>query len=426
MLALSPQISLSPSSTLKMNEEVNVLWAAGETVYHFGFGESRFPAHPKLLAALTAHGGRTSYLPVQGLPELRSAVAAYYGPRLKRSFRAEDVIITPGSKAILFALQMALDAELLLPTPSWVSYGPQAALLGRRQHRIQASAADGYRLTLDALDQTVQKAGAGQKLLVLNTPNNPSGRMLSEELLIDLANYCRRNNIFVISDEIYGLVPHASTPHRSLVTYYPEGTAVLGGLSKHLSLGGWRLGHGILPSGEPELMRAVVKIASEIWSCPAAPIQYAALTAYANDPEIEAYIADCAAIHTHRTRYLWGWFEEMGIDCPEPEGGFYLFPNFDRWRESLAAKGVATSAELSNYLLTHYKIATLPAADFGVPPHELSLRVATSYIDMEDDVKAADMLGRWRANRDPDLLLAGHTELGAAIDALKRFILSLT
>ncbi|MEM7115315.1 MAG: aminotransferase class I/II-fold pyridoxal phosphate-dependent enzyme [Chloroflexota bacterium] len=425
MFKLSPHIDLDPSPTLGINERVRELWEADKTVYHFGFGESRFPVHPLLQRALSENAHRKSYLPVQGLAPLREAVAAYYGAKLGITASPKQVMISPGSKAMLFAIQMALDADLLLPTPSWVSYAPQAQMLGQHVYQIPATAVSDYQLTIPALTETVAKADDGQKLLIINTPSNPTGAMLSAEFLQKLADFCRQHQIFVISDEIYGFVPHGSRPHVSLAQFYPEGTAVLGGLSKHLSLGGWRLGHAILPATAPELMQAVIKIGSEIWSSPSAPVQYAAITAYENNPEIEAYIADCAAIHAARTKHLWSWFQELGIRCTQPEGGFYLTPNFDRWREPLAAKGVTTSTELATYLLENHRIATLPAAVFGVPPTELSLRVATNYIDMEDDAAANKLLNHWQAHRDAAKLMQQHPQMDAAVDQLKQFVTTL-
>lgn len=231
-------------------------------------------------------------------------------------------------------------------------------------------------------------------MLLINSPNNPTGQMFPAPFLEELAAFCRRHGILVLSDEIYALVPHGHQSHISLAHYYPEGTVVLGGLSKHLSLGGWRLGVSILPAhgaGE-KLMGALRVIASEIWSTPAAPVQYAAVVAYGDDPEITAYVEDCARIHAVRTQHLWGWLVEMGIPCGQPTGGFYMFPNFDRWRAALSARDVRTADDLAAYLLDTYQIATLPGTAFGAPPEDLSLRLATSYVDMETDVQAQSLL----------------------------------
>lgn len=428
-MKLSPSLqNLVPSPTLRMNERVNQLWAEGQQVFHLGFGESRFPVHPKLQSALAANAHQKSYLAGQGLAALREQIAAFYSQQLQRPVSAAQVIVGPGSKALIYALQMALDGDLILPTPSWVSYAPQAELLGKRVHFVPATPEDGYALRLEALAATVAGAAAGQKILLLNSPNNPTGRMLDAPFLVELAALCRREQVVVLSDEIYGLVPHGHKPHVSLAQFYPEGTVVLSGLSKHLSLGGWRLGVALVPEGENGrfLLQQLRAIASEIWSTPTAPVQYAACLAYSDDPELVAYVAECAQLHAARTQHLWSWLNEWGIRCPQPDGAFYLFPNFDRWREPLAKRGVHTSDDLADYLLETYQIATLPGSGFGVAPHELSLRLATSYVDMETDEKAAGLLAAARQMGDPARLMAVEQPmLAEVIGRLQQFVQGL-
>lgn len=418
--------SISP--TLRMNERVNELWAQGETVYHLGFGESRFPAHPKIVQALRDNAHQSSYLSAQGLPALRHAVAGFYRRHLGLPIAADQIMVGPGSKSLIYALQMALDAHLILPTPSWVSYAPQARLLGRPVHTIPATPADGYAWGVAELSTVVDAIGDATKVLLINSPNNPTGQMFSASFLEELADCCRRRGILVLSDEIYALVPHGHQPHVSIAQYYPEGTVVLGGLSKQLSLGGWRLGVAVLPAHEAgvKLMNALRIIASEIWSTPTAPVQYAGVVAYGDDAEIRAYIEACARIHAVRTQHLWSWLMEMGIACAQPAGGFYMFPNFDRWRDGLAARNVHTSEDLAAYLLETYQIATLPGTAFGAPPRDLSLRLATSYVDMETDAQAQALLAAYRANPEPPSLLEEHhPHLHTTIEQLQGFVSGL-
>ena len=393
--SLSPSLgnSLAPSPTLYINERVRQMWNAGETVYHLGFGESRFPAHPKIVGALVEHASRQSYLPSTGIPELRQAVAAFHSRQLQIDVSADQVIVAPGSKALLFAFQMAAAGATVLHTPSWVSYEPQSRLLNRPVLRIPASPLDGHRLHPERLQQLLRNSPHVQHLLILNSPSNPTGQMLEPALLAEIASICRREQVLVLSDEIYGLTAFGRE-HVSISSYYPEGTVVLGGKSKHLSLGGWRLGTAIVPPGEngQQLLKAVAKIGSEVWSTASAPIQYAAVTAYADDAELAAYIKRCTGLHAVRTRYLWRGLCELDVPCAEPMGGFYLFPNFDHWRKSLAGRGVNTSIDLARHLLDEWQIATLPGSDFGTPVTELSLRLSTSYVDLETDEKAAKMI----------------------------------
>ena len=178
------------------------MWAAGETVYHLGFGESRFPPHPKILRALAANSARRSYLPTAGIPELRQAIADFHTRHWGRKVSADQVIVAPGSKALLFAFQLALAGPTILHTPSWVSYAPQARLLGRPVLRIPSSPHDDHRLDPARLKRLLRESGQGQRMLILNSPNNPTGQMLEPALLAEIAAVCRQENLLVLSDEI--------------------------------------------------------------------------------------------------------------------------------------------------------------------------------------------------------------------------------
>ncbi len=422
---------LAPSATLLVNERVNQLWAEGKKVYHLGFGESRFPVHPKLEEALKANAHRKSYLSSLGLPELREKIAQFYQTHFGIHATPAQVVVGPGSKALIYALMLALDGELILPTPSWVSYQAQARLVGKPVNWLLSSPANRQVIDLEALEQVVEKIrwrGGTPGAILLNSPNNPSGQMLAPEAARQLADYCRSQGLTVISDEIYGLIAHEPTSHYSIAREYPEGTIVLGGLSKHLSLGGWRLGVAIAPDTPwgKQLVQTLRMLASELWSAATAPVQYAALVAYSEAPDLSAYISECTQIHGLRTHYLWQQLTEMGIDCPQPQGGFYLFPNFDRWREQLQEKGIQTSSALASYLLEEYQLATLPGSHFGTPPEELSLRLSSSYLDLETDEKASQLLDTYRTERGREPLKEeSHPTMKEASAQFRQFLRSL-
>ena len=418
---------LAPSPTLLINERVRRMWANGDTVYHLGFGESRFPAHPKIVQALVKHASRQGYLPSAGIPELRQAVASFHSRQLNREIGPEQVIVAPGSKSLLFAFQMALAGATVLHTPSWVSYEPQSRLFNRPVLRLPASPEEAHQLHPARLHRLLRHSPYDQHLLILNSPSNPTGQMLEPPLLEEIAGICRQEQVLVLSDEIYGLTAFGRE-HVSISTFYPEGTVVLGGMSKHLSLGGWRLGTAIVPPGDSgqQLLLAVAKVGSELWSTASAPIQYAAVTAYSDDTELAAYVEKCTALHAARTRYLWRGLSNLDIPCAEPMGGFYLFPNFDHWRQPLASLGVQTSVDLARYLLEEWQIATLPGSDFGTPPRELSLRLSTSYVDLETDEKAAQLNERANAGASAaELLRDHHPGMNEVLARLNKLLSSL-
>ncbi|MCO6453002.1 MAG: aminotransferase class I/II-fold pyridoxal phosphate-dependent enzyme [Caldilineales bacterium] len=404
---------LEPSATLAINELINDLWDQGREVFHLGFGESRFPVHPKIAEALRAQVHQQSYLPAQGLRHVREAIAAFYQDRFRVPAHPDRIIVGPGSKPLIYALMLALDGDLLLTTPSWVSYQPHALLAHKASHRVPGVPENNYELAPAQLSDTITRVrmnGGDPGILMLNSPSNPTGRVLDAQTLEAVGAICRQENIGILSDEIYGLINHGSVPHASASQFYPEGTVVLGGISKHLSLGGWRFGVAVLPNTEAggRLLKELRVLGGEIWSATTAPVQYAAQLAYSDDPEINAYIDECAAIHAIRTHYLWTHIIAMGIRCPRPEGGFYLFPDFEWWREPLQKLGVTTSAQLSLFLLEKFQIATLPGSAFGSPPTQLSLRLSSSYLDMESREKAQAILDAYRVDPDPKAFMSDH------------------
>jgi aspartate/methionine/tyrosine aminotransferase len=196
-------------------------------------------------------------------------------------------------------------------------------------------------------------------------------------------------------------------------------------LSKHLSLGGWRFGVAILPPGKAgkALREAVQTVASSVWSCVTAPVQYAAMVAYSNDPEIDDYISRCTAIHAIRTRYLYDVLAELEIPCVAPTGAFYLFPTLKKWQTQLAKRGVTTAEELALYLLENFGLATLPGSAFNCAPEQLCLRLSTSYIDAGTDEKGAALIEAFQADPDPDRFLENyHPRLRQVAGRLADFV----
>jgi aspartate/methionine/tyrosine aminotransferase len=422
---------LKVSATLSMNDRVREMWASGQHVYHLGFGESRFPVPAKLAEALGAHAQQRSYLPALGIPALRETIAEFYQRKFQMAVSPNQVVVGPGSKSLLYGLVMALGEELILPQPSWVSYAPQAHLLGKPVLWVSMRPECDYCIEIDLLREEMEQdkeEWGNPEVLILNSPHNPTGTMIPPATVQALADFAREEQLMVLSDEIYALVAHGRIPHSSVAHYYPEGTVVLGGLSKHLSLGGWRLGVAILPAGRTgeALRRALQNIAGSIWSCVAAPVQYAALVAYSNDPEIDSYVDLCTRMHAIRTSYLYRRIVEAGIPCVEPSGAFYTYPSFDRWKKPLAGLGVKSSDDLAVHLLEKYELATLPGSAFNSPAKELVLRLSSSYLDAGTDEKAAHLVDAFLEDPDPERFIENHhPQLREAATRLAEFIQDL-
>jgi aspartate/methionine/tyrosine aminotransferase len=377
--------SLAASATLAMNEAVAQRRAAGRETLHLAFGQASFPLHPLLRAALADAADATGYAPVQGVPALRQAIAAYLTRTRRLSVAPEQVIVAPGSKPLLYALLQVLDGDVLLPVPSWVSYAPQVRLAGRRAIDVATDADDHHRLTPAALTAALEgarRAGADPRILLVNTPSNPTGGMFAPEDVAAIAGWAREAGVTLISDEIYAELAHGWRAHVSPAQYYPEGSIVTGGLSKGFSAGGWRLGYAAVPAGAAgaRLMDALRALASEIWSAASTPVQLAAVVAYTPHPELETYLRQSARLHGAVTHRLHARLTALGLSCPRPAGAFYLYPDFAPWRSALAQLGVNTSQQLATYLLEQWDIATLPGSDFGESTAALRLRLATSML----------------------------------------------
>ena len=385
-LALASSLQdMASSPTLAINEAVAARRAAGRKTIHLGFGEASFPLHPLLNEALARAAKHTGYAPVAGISPLRKAIAAYLERTRHPAFTPDQIIVAPGSKPLLYTLLQALEGDLLLPIPSWVSYAPHARLAWRRVIPVETDAGDHHRLTPQALSEALARArfeGANPRIMIVNTPSNPTGSMFSGEDTQAIAHWSREHSITLISDEIYAELAHGWRAHISPAQFYPEGCIVTGGLSKAFSAGGWRLGYAALPGGAAgkQLMTSLRTLASEIWSSATTPVQEAAVVAYSDNTKLTAYVRASARIHGYATSQLYGTLIKAGALCPRPAGGFYLYPDFAPWRNALLARGVATSEQLAQYLLNHWDIAALPGTAFGEQPQALRLRLATSML----------------------------------------------
>ncbi len=375
------------SPTLLINEEVAAYRREGRTVYHMGFGESPFPVHPIIQRAISGYSGKNQYLPASGLQELRLKAKRHILKKHDVPSSEFEALIGPGSKELIFDIQLAVEGDLLFPAPSWVSYIPQTLITRDEVVRIRLEPEHCYKLTAETLERRIvasRNEGYNPTKLILNYPNNPTGMTYQPQELEAIADVCRRRGVLIISDEIYAQVAFR-TPHRSIAYYYPEGTIVTTGLSKHLSLGGFRLGVALVPRGLERVFQVLRSIASETFSAVSTPIQYGVLAAFEGHAEIERYIEECTEIHDTVTRYVWRTLVDLGVDYAEPQGGFYLYPDFERYRDRLGARyGVAGSEELAAALLRERSVATLPGTAFGDRPEALRLRLSTVDFDGVD------------------------------------------
>ncbi len=380
--------NLKPSATLVINERSNDLITAGKKVYKLGFGQSPFPVPKVVVDALKANAHQKDYLPVRGLYALRRAVANYNQQKFGLTTTAEDVLIGPGSKELLFLTQMIYQGELLLPQPSWVSYEPQAHLASKGHHWLKTKAENDYMLDGETLDTYCKQELNVPRILILNYPSNPAGGTLNPSQLQEIATVARKHKILILSDEIYGDVHHTGQ-HESIAKYYPEGTIMSSGLSKWCGAGGWRLGTFSFPKELRWLLDKMAVVASETFTTTSAPIQYAAVKAYEGGVEIEAYLAHSRIILGRIAQACSKLLLAKNITHPAPTGGFYLMPNFNYYKDKLQARNIRSSTQLSESLLEETGVALLPLSAFGMADDFLGARL--SYVDF-DGAKALQMI----------------------------------
>ncbi len=379
------------SATLAINELSNRLLSEGKTVYKLGLGQSPFPVPQPVVEELKANAHQKDYLPVKGLMALREAVTDYYLRTQQLNLQAENILIGPGSKELMFILQLVYYGDLVIPTPSWVSYAPQAHIIGRHVRWLPTSVENNWLLTPKELDKLCRNDPTKPRIVILNYPNNPTGCSYSVEELQTLAETARRYRIILLSDEIYGEL-NFEGKHISIARFYPEGTIVSGGLSKWCGAGGWRLGTFSFPAELSWLLDAMAVVASETYTSTSAPIQYAAVRAFKGGTRIERYLWQSRRVLKALNDAIYRKQAEAGLKIARTDGAFYMFPDFATFREQFCRKGILTSEQLCQRLLEETGVAILPGTAFGRSPEELTARLAFVDFDGARALTAAEQI----------------------------------
>lgn len=370
------------SATLAINERSAALQAAGKTVYRLGLGQSPFPVPESVVEALRLAAPEKDYLPVRGLAVLREAVAEFHRKHENVEVHPDGVIVGPGSKELMFLLQLVFYGEIVVRSPCWVSYLPQARIIGRTVGIVPTTYESAWKLRAEQLEQLFTSANDHYRprLLVLNYPANPSGMTYSPQELQAIAEVARRHLVIVLSDEIYGQLHHQGQ-HASIAQYYPEGTIISSGLSKWCGAGGWRLGTFCFPPDLYWLLEAMAAVASETYTSVSAPIQYAAVHAFHGGVDIERYLCHARRMLAALGRGCAARLRDAGVRVHDPDGAFYLFVDFSGLADHLAARNIRTGRELCRRLLEETGVAILPGEAFAQPASALTARIA--YVDFD-------------------------------------------
>ena len=394
-----------PSATLAVNERLRALIQAGEPILHLAFGEAGLPVPAEVVDALTRGAPDNGYGPVAGSLSARAAAAGWFDRR-RLPTDPEQVVLAPGSKALLWALLAVLPGDVVLPQPSWVSYAAQAALAGKRVWNVPI-ATDGPGGVPDpaALQETLAEAarqGRRPGMIVVTLPDNPTGTVPNADEVRRTVEIAEAHGLSIVSDEIYRDLAHEPGEVHSPAEYLPERTYVTSGLSKNMALGGWRIGFVRLPEGAAgrAAREALLGLASEVWSSAPSPMQHVAAHVLNEPPEVVAHIDRSRRLHRAVTLAAHGRLVGAGIQCRRPTGGFYLYPDFDSVRPQLAARRVDGGDALAAYLLERFGIGVLSAVAFGDEPVALRCRIATSLLYGPTD----EQRGQALAAEDPAAL----------------------
>ena len=363
---------LKPSSTLLINETSRKLEEQGKKIFKFGFGQSPFKVPEDIVRELKNNAHQNKYLPMQGLSELRNAVAKYTSKKKNYDYKSENVIIGPGSKELMFLLHVIFDGEIILPAPSWVSYAPQA-ILGRNKAQIlQTKRENNWFPTASEIEEIVLKDKNKNYLLFLNSPNNPSGQIC--ENLEEIASIAEKYNLIILSDEIYSELSFMNN-YQSISNFCPKKTIISTGLSKWCGAGGWRLGYFLVPDSLTEIKNMINVLASETFSAVSAPIQYAAIKAYEQDHS--NYINKSKNILGAIGNYVYENLRSNKVLINRPQGGFYLMPEF-------LNKKFNSSSEMCDSILNDTGVALLPGSDFGFEQTKMLARLSFTDFDGQE------------------------------------------
>jgi len=378
--------NLSLSSTLRINEISKDLEAQGKNVFKFGFGQSPFKVPDDVVLELKNNANKNNYLPVQGLPELREAIAKHISIKKNYNYSAESILIGPGTKELMFLLNILFDGDVLLPTPSWVSYEPQAILGRNKIHWIETTSSNNWFPTAQQIENIAQLNKNKNYLLFLNSPNNPSGTTCKN--LNDLANVAKKYNILILSDEIYSELAF-NDECDSISNYNPEGTIISTGLSKWCGAGGWRLGFFAIPDSLNNIKNSLKILASESFTSVSSPIQYAAISAFAKDHS--NYVNKTKKILKEIGMYVYENLKSNKILINKPEGGFYLMPEFinNKFR---------TSSEMCKNIINETGVALLPGSEFGFSEDKMLARL--SFTDFDGEKFLSNTSGCKEINQD--------------------------
>jgi aspartate aminotransferase len=378
-MALADRVkSIKPSPTLAVDAKAKAMKAEGIDVVGFGAGEPDFntPENIKQAAIKAINDNYTRYLPVPGTDELKDAIINKLKTDNGIVYERPEVIVSTGAKHSLYNIAQALYGpgdEIIIPAPFWVSYPDQVLLNDATPVIVQTKLEDGFVLTPAAFKAAITPK---TKALILNSPSNPTGMGYDRAALTAIAAIAVEHGIYVISDEIYEKIVYDGFKHVSIASLGPDIKALtltVNGLSKSHAMTGWRMGYA---AGPKDVIGAMSKIQSQSTSNTCSIVQKASVEALTGPQD---FIGVMVAEFDKRRKYI---LERLlaipGLECPTPQGAFYVFPKVSTYYgRSFGGKKIANSADISAYLLDEAKVAVVSGDAFGADEY-IRLSYATS------------------------------------------------
>ena len=381
-LAFSNRIKLiKPSSTMALTSKANDMRRQGDDVLVLTVGEPDFdtPQYIKDAAKKAIDMGATKYTSVDGTPELKEAIVNKFKNENNLSFKTDEVIVSAGCKQSIFnMLQVLIDNgdEVVIPEPYWVSYSDMVVYAGGKPIMLETTYQNNFDIDITQLENCLSK---NTKLLMINSPNNPSGKYFNTKTLTDIAELLVNNrNIFVSSDDIYEHIHWHEEGFHNILNVAPglkNRTIVLNGVSKAYSMTGWRIGYA---AGDSEVIKKMKTLQSQSTSCASSISQAAACAALSNECK---ELPNMRAEYKKRHDFVVSQLNQIkGVLCKETDGTFYVFPSF---KEYINNHDLTDDNDLAMKLLNEAKVAVVPGSAFGMTGH-LRLSIAIDMKSLED------------------------------------------
>ena len=361
---------MEPSVTLAIAAKANRLKADGVDILSFGAGEPDFDTldNVKEAGIQAIRSGFTKYTDTAGIKDLKEAVVRKFQEDAGLGYAPDQVLISCGAKHSLYNIAVSLfekGDEVVIPSPYWVTFPEQVRYAGAKPVIVETKESNGFSLEVDALRRVVTK---NTKAIILNSPNNPTGEILSRETLAAIAEFAVEKGIYVISDECYEKLLYGGAEAVSIATLgekIKEQTIIVNAVSKTYSMTGWRIGYAV---GPREIIQAMGKVQSQSTSNPCSIAQKAAVEALRGPQgEVAARNGEFQKRRDHMVDRL---NEVPGISCRRPAGAFYVFPNVSAlYGKKYKGRPIAGSVAFSDFLLETAKVAVVPGSGFGSDAH---------------------------------------------------------